>query len=62
MMIAELEKNQKERIRVSIEEYRGHIFADARVYFQNGAGEWKPTKKGISLNADRGEVIWTPIL
>jgi hypothetical protein len=50
MQIAEIEKNAKERIRVSIEEYKGHKFVDCRVYFEDEGGEWRPTKKGIALN------------
>jgi hypothetical protein len=50
MQIAEIEKNQKERIRISIEEYRGHKFVDCRVYWQDEQGDWKPSKKGIALN------------
>ena len=51
-LIAELEKNQKEKIRVSIEEYRGSTFIDCRVYWQNNKGEWHPSKKGIALNGE----------
>ncbi len=50
MLICDIEKNQKERIRVSIEEYRGSVFIDCRVYFECDDGEWRPTKKGIALN------------
>lgn len=50
--IAEVEKNSRERIRISIEEYRGHKFIDCRVHYEDSQGEWKPTKKGIALNAD----------
>jgi hypothetical protein len=52
MMISEIEKNLKEKIRVSIEEYRGHKFIDCRVYWQDDQGEWRPSKKGIALNSD----------
>jgi hypothetical protein len=52
MLIAEIQKNMKEKIRVSIEEYRGTRFIDCRVYFEDENGEWRPTKKGIALNAD----------
>lgn len=51
-LIAELEKNQKEKIRVSIEEYRGTRFVDCRVYWEDDQGNWKPSKKGIALNGD----------
>jgi predicted SpoU family rRNA methylase len=50
MLIAEMEKNPKEKIRVSIEEYRGSTFVDLRVYWQDEAGEWKPSRKGIALS------------
>jgi hypothetical protein len=50
MLICDIEKNMKERIRISIEEYRGSRFIDCRVYFECEDGEWRPTKKGIALN------------
>ncbi len=50
MLICEVEKNQKERIRVSIEEYRGARFIDCRVYWEDEEGKWRPSKKGIALN------------
>jgi Transcriptional Coactivator p15 (PC4) len=50
MLITEIQKNLKERVRVSIEEYRGHKFIDLRVYFEAQEGDWRPTKKGIALN------------
>ena len=50
MLITEVEKNMKERIRISIEEYRGSTFIDLRVYWQDEQGEWRPSKKGIALN------------
>jgi hypothetical protein len=50
MLIAEVQKNMKEHIRVSVEEYRGSTFIDLRVYWQDEQGEWRPSKKGIALN------------
>lgn len=50
MVIAEIDKNAKEKIRISLEEYRGHKFIDCRVYFEDESGTWRPTKKGIALN------------
>ena len=58
MLIAEIEKKKRERIRVSIEEYMGSTFIDCRVYFQDESGQWHPTKKGIALAEECiGEVI-----
>jgi predicted SpoU family rRNA methylase len=50
MLIAEIEKNAKEKIRVSIEEYKGHKFVDCRVYWKDKDENWKPSRKGIALN------------
>lgn len=49
-LIGEVEKNQKERIRVSLAEYQGHKYVDCRVYFTDDKGEWFPTKKGVTFN------------
>jgi hypothetical protein len=58
MQIAEIEKNQTEKILVSLEHYRGATFVDLRVYWQNQQGEWKPSRKGIALTGTCiGEVI-----
>lgn len=51
-MIADIEKNTREHVRVTIAEYHGHKFIDCRVYYRDEAGEWQPTRKGIALNAD----------
>jgi hypothetical protein len=50
MLIAEIEKNTKEKIRVSIADYKGHRFIDCRVYWKDESGDWKPSRKGIALN------------
>jgi hypothetical protein len=50
MEIGSVEKNIKERVKVSIETYREHKFVDCRVYFEAKEGKWLPTKKGIALN------------
>jgi len=57
MLIAEIQKNLKERMRVSIEEYYGHKFIDLRVYFEVENAQWKPTKKGIALNNESIDAV-----
>ncbi len=51
-LVAEIQKNSMEVIRVSWEEYKGHRFLDVRCYFESEDGEWKPTKKGVCLAPD----------
>ncbi|HAX18565.1 MAG TPA: transcriptional regulator [Actinobacteria bacterium] len=51
MQIGELEKG-KDRIIVSLTEFKGRQYVDIRTYFENQEGEWIPTKKGISLTPE----------
>jgi hypothetical protein len=53
MLIGEIQKNSTEKIRVSIESYKGHEFIDVRVYYEDDTGEWRPTKKGIAIAHDK---------
>jgi hypothetical protein len=48
-VIAQFEKNATEVVRVSITEYRGHKLIDLRVYYSDDEGQYRPTKKGISV-------------
>ena len=57
MLIGEIQKNSTEKIRVSIESYKGHEFIDVRVYYEDDTGEWRPTKKGIAIPTDKAEEL-----
>ena len=58
MIIGEIEKNKKEKIRISIEEFHGHTLINCRVYYMTDNGDWRPTKKGIALGRNNiDEVI-----
>lgn len=61
MIISDIEKNQKECIRVSLEEYKGHRFIDCRIFWKDNAGDWKPSKKGISLNDETVKEVITAL-
>ena len=51
-IIGEIEKNSKEKIIVSINEFKGNKFTDLRVHYEDEtSGEYKPTKKGIAISA-----------
>ena len=49
-VIAQFEKNATEVVRVSLTEFRGHKLVDLRVYYSDDEGQFKPTKKGVSLS------------
>jgi hypothetical protein len=51
-LVARIAKNPTEEVRVSLTSYRGYDLVDIRVYFQDDRGEWRPTKRGVSLSVD----------
>jgi len=51
-LIAQFEKNATEVVRVSLTEYRGRKLVDVRVYYADDEGQYRPTRKGVSLNVE----------
>lgn len=51
-LVAKIAKNPTEEVRISLTSYRGHDLVDIRVFFQDEQGEWRPTKRGVSLSVD----------
>ena len=50
-IIGEIQKNQKEKIIASINEFKGNTFVDLRVHYDDDSGEYKPTKKGLAVSS-----------
>lgn len=57
MVIGQVERSQTEVIRISTEEFKGRTYIDVRIYFEDNEGEWKPTKKGVTINPDKLEQV-----
>lgn len=49
MLIAEIEKNSTEVIRIEKTNYNGRDLVSLRVYFMSKDGTWCPTRKGLTL-------------
>ena len=50
-IIGDIQKNQKEKIIISTNEYKGHKYIDLRVHYEDEtSGDYKPSKKGIAVN------------
>ena len=57
-LIKEIEKNSQEKLRVSLEDYKGKEYVDMRVFVQiEGSEEWIPTKKGLTLRKETLEEL-----
>jgi len=51
-LIAEFQKNTRERVRVSLTEYHGYDLLDIRGFYEDpSTGEWKPGK-GIAMRRE----------
>ena len=59
--VKEIRKNSHEIIRIEEQEYQGHDLIDCRVYYDDN-GEWRPTKKGISLSKNTAQEVVEGIL
>lgn len=47
--IGEMDKGWGEKIVFSVNEFKNKKYADIRIYYEDDEGEWKPTKKGITV-------------
>jgi hypothetical protein len=57
-VVAEMERSFNEKILFSVSEFKGKRYADIRVYYEDDEGEWKPTKKGVTVSLDSfGEFV-----
>ena len=58
-LITQIKKNSSEVYRIYEKEYEGYKFIDVRIYYMDkNLGEYKPTKKGISIMPNNaGQVI-----
>src|SRR4051812_29627558 len=52
-----IDKRDGEEIRATLSTFKGALYFSLRVYFRSEDGEWHPTKKGITLAAERLEEL-----
>jgi hypothetical protein len=50
LIVAEWPLHRRERLRVSIEEFKGARLISVRKWFEADDGSWRPTSRGISLS------------
>lgn len=51
-VVFSFEKNARERVIASLSHFRGELYLDVRVWFEGSAGEYLPTKKGITIHPE----------
>ena len=58
----ELEKNNREKIRISKNLYKEKEYVDLRVYYKDKtSGDLLPSKKGISIALDKFKALMTAL-
>lgn len=51
-VVSSFKRNPTEEVRATLKEFRGKRYLDLRIYYQDDSGEWKPTRKGVSLSTE----------
>ena len=49
ILVRAIDKGLGNRIHIRISEFRERDYLDIRNYYEDDAGEWKPTRKGIAI-------------
>ncbi|MCX4156141.1 MULTISPECIES: transcriptional coactivator p15/PC4 family protein [Paraburkholderia] len=48
-LILDLQKSARERLRISHTNYRGKPYIDLRIWFVDEAGDYQPSRSGVSI-------------
>lgn len=51
----------RERIEISVSEFKKRKFLDIRNYYRTEDGEWKPSPKGITIPVEHSKKVWRGI-
>jgi hypothetical protein len=49
-LVHSFERSATEQVQVSLSKYKGKTYADIRIYYKADDGEYRPTKKGITVS------------
>lgn len=51
-LVHSFDRSSTEQVQVSLSTYKGKTYVDLRIYYKASDGEYRPTKKGITLSPD----------
>lgn len=52
-VVAKFEKNSREEVWVSVDDFRGRKIINIRVHYRSESGDWLPGKQGLAVSVDR---------
>lgn len=53
IIVTEMKKNSKERIRFTVEDYRGIPVVNVRVWYLDENDTWKPGRQGLAMDVKK---------
>jgi hypothetical protein len=56
-LIADIEKNSREIIRVEVTEFKGRELINLRIWYSDFDGSFKPTQKGVALDINQYHIL-----
>lgn len=49
-LIATIDRNDRERLQIAVNEYKGKSYLDLRIFYTTDGGDtWRPTQKGVTV-------------
>jgi hypothetical protein len=49
-LVHSFDRSATEQVQVSLSKYKGKTYVDLRIYYRASDGEYRPTKKGITVS------------
>jgi hypothetical protein len=49
-LIHSFDRSATEQVQISLSTYKGKTYVDFRIYYKGSDGEYRPTKKGITVS------------
>lgn len=61
-LIADIEKNSREIIRVEVTEFKGRELINLRIWYSDFDGSYKPTQKGVAIDINHYDKLKEAVL
>ena len=57
-LIATIDRNDRERLQIAVNEYKGKSYLDLRIFYTTDGGDsWRPTQKGVTVAPEGLETL-----
>ncbi|MBO6273168.1 transcriptional coactivator p15/PC4 family protein [bacterium] len=57
-LLATIDRNDRERLQIAINEYKGKSYLDLRIFYTTDGGDsWRPTQKGVTVAPEGLETL-----